>query len=287
MKILICGQKSFAATGLLEILCNYGHEVDCFSRGDLSRNGPSVSGDVLSLSDNPLLGVHYDVVINFILLKNQGVEANLAYIKELVCFCKQRYVQTLIQISSISVYPNDESYVDETTPIEKRTGAKGPYASVKVSVDQYLAGLHDKTFKVAFIRPGFIVTEGQVNSLSGIIFRLLPGVGILLGSKRTPLPLLERSMFHCALAKVIQQNDLTDVYLMFSNKGATKYELARRLFKGPIVVVPSWIVQTAAGVARCCRIITNQQYHQLVGLYKTTRFDSRLTEAKLKVKFDL
>lgn len=54
-KVLICGHRSFVATGLIKELENNGISYDCFSRGEVKRDGDVVTGNVLSMADNDLL----------------------------------------------------------------------------------------------------------------------------------------------------------------------------------------------------------------------------------------
>jgi len=287
MKILICGHKSFAAKGLAEILRQEGHDVDCFSRGEGGRSGSIITGNVFSMAENACFNDAYDMVINFIIIKDGTVDANLAYMSELIRFCLVKAVKRLVQISSISVYPNETEYVREDSVIESRLDNKGSYAAIKVAVDQYLLGLKDVPFGISYVRPGFIVDGGRGLSLSGILIRLPIGVGLLLGSKQTTLPLLERSVFHRALSCVCKDCDFEDVYLMFSNRGETKYSLAKSLFPHPIVVLPRLGCLTVARWSNKCGLLKIRTYHQLVGLFKVTKYDSSRTSEKLKVSFDL
>ena len=80
--------------------------------------------------ENKYLG-DYTCVINFIILKGLSVEDNILYIQSLLEFCQQKHVKRLIQISSISVYPNEAVEVNEQSEIEKDWHNKGGYANVK------------------------------------------------------------------------------------------------------------------------------------------------------------
>jgi hypothetical protein len=46
MKILLCGERSFAASGLYEKLTAAKFDVDCFSRGIEERIENKITGDV-------------------------------------------------------------------------------------------------------------------------------------------------------------------------------------------------------------------------------------------------
>ena len=54
-KVLICGHRSFVATGLMKELENNGISYDSFSRGEVKRDGEVVTGGVLNMADNDLL----------------------------------------------------------------------------------------------------------------------------------------------------------------------------------------------------------------------------------------
>ena len=159
-KVLICGHRSFVATGLTNALEQARISYDCFSRGSEKRDGNVVTGDVLDMSNNKYLD-EYDVVINYIILKNQSVDENLAYIKSLLDFCKKKKVKNLLQISSISVYPNESKVVDETSEIENDYHNKGGYASIKVAVDHYLMDYPVEGLGVSFISQGYIYTKNR------------------------------------------------------------------------------------------------------------------------------
>ena len=81
MKILICGHRSYAARNFKEKLENAGHEVWCFSRGNVMVDNHVITGPVMEMDKNPYLkGISVEVVINFILLDGQSVDDNLKYI---------------------------------------------------------------------------------------------------------------------------------------------------------------------------------------------------------------
>lgn len=286
MKILVCGHRSFAATGLSDLLSERGHEVDCFSRGDVKREGSIVTGDVFAMRDNPFLADRYDIVFNFILLKEHDTAVNLAYIQELLAFCARKKIKRLVQISSISVYPNDAVLVDEETAIENRINFKGPYAALKIAVDHFLLDAHTP-FDISFVRPGYIVDGKRPQSFAGIVLKLPLGMGVLMGAKRTPLPLLERRTFHAALAAVVEAKDSAPVYLMFSNKGETKYGLAKLYFPGRLMVVPERLVKGLVCLAVRLRLLSKARQQQIAGLFKTSRFDSHWSAGTLKMDFDL
>ena len=218
-KILICGHRSFVATGLIKELENNGISYDCFSRGKVIRDGNVVTGDVLNMADDDLLD-EYDTVVNYIILKEQSVEDNIAYIQSLLDFCKKKKVKHLLQISSISVYQNEADVVTETTSIEKDYHNKGGYASIKVAVDHYLMEHPVEGMSVSFIRPGYIYTKNREISKAGILVSKL-GMNVLLGDKKTTLPLICRETLHKAIIKIIVAEKKEPVYLLLNKDKTT------------------------------------------------------------------
>ena len=93
--ILVCGHRSFVATGMLDKLQKANVSFDTFSRGEQKREGSSVTGDVLKMHENKYLG-DYTCVINFVILKGLSVEDNILYIQSLLDFCMQKHVKRLI-----------------------------------------------------------------------------------------------------------------------------------------------------------------------------------------------
>ena len=53
--ILICGDRSFAANGLKQQLEKRGHTVECFSRGEIIKDGNLIRGNVFEMYNNPYL----------------------------------------------------------------------------------------------------------------------------------------------------------------------------------------------------------------------------------------
>ena len=237
------------------------------------------------MSQNELLG-SYDTVINFIILKNKSVEENLAYAESLLEFCKAKGVKHLIQISSISVYPNGADIVTEESAIEENYRNKGGYASVKVAVDHYLMDNPVEGMKISFVRPGFIYTKNHEISKAGILVSTL-GLNILLGGKKTTLPLVSREKVHEALVKIVQAEEKKAVYLLLNpdKEDGTKYNFACRQWNINPITLPSWSILTAAKLLKAIGIFKENHYLKVVGLFKCTWFDSRETEKALNMSF--
>lgn len=284
-KVLICGHRSFVATGLSKFLTINNLENDCFSRGITERKDNIITGDVMNMKDNIYLDT-YDTVINFIILKNESVEKNIEYIKSLLEFCKLKRVKHLIQISSISVYPNECKYINEESEIEEDYHNKGGYASIKVAVDHYLMENKIEGLNVSFVRPGYIYTKNQEASKAGILVSKF-GFNVLLGDNKTSLPLICREKLHETLLKIINSNKKENVYLVLnSNKEeGTKYNFVIQQWNvKPICLSYNFFISIAK-LLKAIGIFKNKHYLKVVGLFKRTWFDAHKTEQILDISF--
>ena len=277
-KVLICGHRSFVATGLAKVLEQSEISYDCFSRGTEKRDGNIITGDVLDMPNNKFLD-EYDTVINYIILKNQSVDDNLAYIKSLLEFCKNKNVKHLLQISSISVYPNEATVVDEKSKIEEDYHNKGGYASIKVAVDHYLMEHTVDNMSVSFIRPGYIYTKNRDISKAGILVSKF-GLNILLGDRKTTLPLICRETIHQALVKIISQESKEPVYLLLNKEQnvGTKYNFVRNQWNVKPICLPYTPIMACVKILKKLGIFKQRHYLKFVGLFKRTWFNSEHTE---------
>ena len=117
-KILILGSHSFVSKGLVSELDSLSYYVHEFSRGKKRRQDNKIYGNYLSISSNELFDNSYDIVINFAILKDQSLDDNIQFIKDLIDFCKSHGVKKLIHFSSIMVYNYALKDVTENTEIE-------------------------------------------------------------------------------------------------------------------------------------------------------------------------
>lgn len=284
-KVLVCGHKSFVASGMTKTFDKVGITYDCFSRGENNREAYVVTGDVMDMNHNAFLDT-YDTVINFIIIKDGGVEENLRYIKSLLKFCKEKKVKNLIQISSISVYPNEARYVNEESEIEKDYRNKGGYASIKVAVDHYLEEHVPSGLVVSYVRPGYIYTKDKKASKVGILVTKL-GFNILLGDKLTTLPLVCRETLHKGLVKLVLIDNKPKVCL-FLNKNENegkKYNFVRDEWNVKPWCLPAWLLLPIAKILKAIGIFKQRHYLKVVGLFKRTWFDSSNTERALGISF--
>ena len=283
--LLICGHRSFVATGLTERITQEGLSYDCFSRGEEARNGCTVTGDVMHMTDNRYL-CNYDTIVNFIILKERSVEENIQYIKELLDFCKMKKVKHLVQISSISVYPNEAKIVDENAPIEEDWHNKGGYASIKVAVDHFIEENSIKEMTVSFVRPGYIYTKNREVSKAGILVSKW-GLHVLLGDKNTTLPLINREVLHEAIVRIVNTAKPEKVYLILDKdrEVGTKYEFVRNQWNVNPICLSYGLIMNGAKILKSLGVFKQRHWLKFVGLFKRTWFNSTLSEQRLGMSF--
>jgi len=281
LKILLCGNKSFVATGLQQKLVEAGFLVDCFTRGDEERKGSQITGDVFNVSSNRYLANYYDVVINFIVLKDCNIAENLRYINELIDLCRIKSIKNLIHISSIIVYDNQEPFIDENTIIEEHTDKTG-YGAIKIGVDRYLLSLKDINFKISFIRLGYVLTEGQQVPF----IRKLPfGFSLIKGDKNSVLPLVKREVIHQAIVNMLKLKNLETVYLFVPDGNKTKYEFVKETLLNRYFFLPKWFILGVANLFTKIRLLSKSFYTRLEGMFIESQYNSSKTQKLLDIKF--
>lgn len=284
-KVLVCGHRSYVATGFCNILESYNISFDCFSRGEEKRIDNVVTGDIFSMKNNPNLE-SYDTVINFIILKDRSLEENIEYIKSLLDFCKVKGIKNLIQLSSISVYPNDVLEVNEKSEIEKSWINKGKYAAIKVCTDNFLLNNRIESVNLSFVRPGFIYSKGYIPSKTGILLSKF-GINILLGDKKTTMPLISRDLVHKSLVKIILSEKKEDVYLLLNKDKTigTKYVFVKNQWNISPLTLPSSLIMPTVNFLKKLGILKDRHFLKFVGLFKRTWFNSDYTEKCLGISF--
>jgi hypothetical protein len=232
------------------------------------------------MNTNQFLKNEYDILINFIVIKNSNIEENLKFINSLHLYCNL-FVKNLLHISSISVYNNEEILVNEESNIEFDCTKKGIYGSIKIECDKFLLN-QKKNYNLTFIRPGYIVSSNNNISSSGIYFKLPFNFVLLLGNKKSTLPLIDLNKMHDAIARICCSSIQLPCYLLLENRGGTKYNLLKNLNIGKIIQLPSCILLPLSYLLYTLKIFNKTKYWQIKGLYKSTYFDSSLTESILK-----
>ena len=278
--VLICGATSFVAQGFSDLLKKKGFKIDTFSRG---KNG-NINGCYTEIDKNEGLSEHYDVVVNFAVLKDTPVENNIKYVKALTKMCIEKGVRKLIHFSSIMVYGYKDMIVLEETPIEKssETYKKG-YAEIKIAVDEYLRSLKESLpFELVLVRPGYVLAD---NRPCPFIKRLPLGICIIKGNKNSKQPIVKREEIHLALLKIIETEQNNDVYHFFPNNGMTKYKYAQETVGGVIFTMPKWLFKSIPLLMCKIGVMPKALYSRFEGMYIESEFSSRLTEEKLNFKF--
>ena len=273
MKILICGHRAYAAKGLCSELENKGYEVVCFSRGEQKKEGNVITGNVLEIDNNHyLINDKFDVIINFILLADASINDNIRYISALCNLADKTETKKLIHMSSISCYPNDSALISANTAIDSHPEFKGYYGALKINVDNYLLNRKSK-FKVVMMRPGFITAPDKKNALSGIAKVLPGGFVILMGNKKSTLPLCERHDLHMAILDAIEAEEPNNVYLLVGNGNGTKYSYLKTVLPNSIVIPLSKVM--VVGIAKILKSIwlfDERKYQMVKGQFKVQHF---------------
>jgi predicted dehydrogenase/nucleoside-diphosphate-sugar epimerase len=223
--VLICGHRSFAAKGLVEMLRAEGYSVTCFSRGREGRDGHVVTGDVTTLATNPHFDDSYDTVINYILLADATAGDNEAYLESLLQLCKAKRVRHLIHMSSISVYKGSVRLVHEGAETETDPSQKGNYGAVKVVQDNYLKQHCPTTLPMTLCRPGFILGAGVMNPLVGTAFRTPFNFLLGFGNLKCHIPITTRDLVNRALVKIVATPPAgREVVILADKASPTKWE---------------------------------------------------------------
>lgn len=279
--ILICGNRSFVARGLYEQLIGIGFQVDCFTRGEEKRDGDQITGDVFKVASSVHLAEKYDILINFIVLKDRSIKENLLYIKELTDLCFKKSIKRLIQVSSIMVYNNNELTVNENTPIEINTDKLG-YGAIKIEVDHYLMSLKDLPFNISFVRPGYVIAEDRKVPF---LKKLPLGFALIKGDRKSIMPIVKREAIHNAIANMLRQETFENVYLFVPSLNKTKYEYANEIGKFIFVFLPKWLILGTARLLKLLGLISKSFYGRIEGMYIEIKYNSSKTEQILQVKF--
>lgn len=283
MNVLICGHRAYAARGLKATLEADGHKVLEFSRGEVKREGNTVTGPVAEMDKNPMWKEQVDVVINFILLQNGSVEENVQYIEALLRFCKKQGVKRLVQISSISSYPNDAPLIKEDTPVEERVELKGGYGIIKAAADHRLEeAKQTEGFEIVFVRPGYIVASDNPHPFKGIAKFLGGKLAVLIGDKKATLPCIKRDTLHKCLSEIAVQECPLEVYLLVEGEGGTKYSYFKTQSNAMVIPLPKGLFFFGADVAKMLHVFKERHVCMVKGAFKVNRFDNTLTKSKLK-----
>ena len=231
-----------------------------------------------------MLADSYEAVVNFAVLKDQSIEDNVSYMKSLVEMCRQKHVKKLIHFSSIMVYSYHLGKLDENSPIDTvaNTMMEG-YGKIKIACDEFLNSIKQSfPFEVVMVRPGYVLAD---NRPAPFIKRLPCGVSVILGNKKSRQPIVKREDIHLALLKIIETDKNLPVYHLFQNNDITKYDFAKKMVGGLILILPKVIFERIPYVMMKLHIIKPSLYSRFDGMYNYNVASSEMTEKKLKMQF--
>ncbi len=282
--ILVCGASAFVADGIFEKLAQRGYNIDRFSHGIEGRVGNQLKGDYSTIDHNSYLSPHYDIVINYAVIKGGTVESNLHYIKALINFCKERGVSKLIHFSSMMVYGYHCGNITEETPIEsiEETWKKG-YGEFKIAVDQYLMKVKNSLpFELVLVRPGYVLADNRPCPF----IRPLPfGLTLIKGNSKSKQPVVLRDDIDEAVIKIIEKEDNLPVYHFFPNNGMTKYRFAKEQGYKHLIPMPKLIFKWLPWALMKVGVMKKAMYSRFDGMYNESEFSSEKTEKKLNIQF--
>jgi len=203
MNVLIVGSTSFASQGLIETLEVAGHTVWTFNRRhDPLASARSIAGDWRNMESLCRVGLKFDCVINFMILKDLSVNENLEFCAILSRLVQSFGVRRLVHISSISVLPAISGTVSEITPADQDMRDKGAYSQIKIATELWLSE-HIDHCELVIIRPGFILGKGLADPIVGIGVRVPTKHLLGLGNSRSIVPIIARSILHKAIERAL------------------------------------------------------------------------------------
>lgn len=284
-KILIFGKNSFVASGIEENLIKNGYEVDFFTRGEENRKKNIIFGKIENILGNPFFSDEYNTVINYVVLKDQGIQENIKFIENLLNFCEDHKVKKFVHFSSIMVYNYQEKTIDEYSKIEAldKTSKKG-YGEIKIAVDEYLISVKDQySFEIILVRPGYVLDETRACPF----VKTLPlDIHLIKGNKLSKQPIVKKEDIHKALIKIISLENNLSVYHFFPNNNQTKYNFAKEKFRGKIITMPEFLFNNIPKFFNKIGLFPKSLYSRFEGMYIKTIFSSNKTEEKLNLKFE-
>ncbi len=292
MRILILGTTSFASVGVDEILTQAGHDVVRFQRGPEAAAGGLVTGSLERLNDSPFLAGKFDAVINYIVLKDFGIDANTAFARALCRFCTAHGVSHLIHFSSISSYRASSGRITEDSPIEERPERKGPYGAIKNVADHVLLHELPEDIKLTLLRPGFILGPGLMNPIIGTATRLPWNRLLVIGNPESAMPVTSRTCVNHAVVRVVAAPPVAarEVVMLVDTNSPSRREyleiICRRLGSGMgVSSVPVALWWVVAVIGEAIAILIGQRklqvYLKLSSRLGKQRYDSAKSAERL------
>lgn len=296
MNVLIFGSSSFAGKCLEMRLAGAGHTVYHFNRGPAARTENRITGGIEGLEDNPHWPEHIDVIINYMLLKDQTIQENIEFCVRLLALARRVGCGRLIHISSVSTYKFSRRVIDENGEVEPDAANKGAYAALKVATENYLRA-HAGNVPIVFVRPGFILGEGLVSATVGTAVKIPGGKLMILGNAQDTMPITTRSILDDCLLALVDREQVQpgENFLIVDSHSPSKREYveycAHRLGQGKDVwtlPVPLWlgIAGLAQGLLNLAGKSKVKVWQKFYSVSKAYRYDSARTAARLGVNLD-
>lgn len=301
-RVLICGYRAFACEGLPGLLSAEGCKVDGYAR----RSGQpiyglrnQISGDASQIDLLDGFDEEYDIVVNFLLLKDEDIERNKNYLDSLIRLCIAKRVKHLIHISSVSVYPGKTSKIDESTPMETNPDTKGRYGALKVASDRHLLKNLPSHVHLSLVRPGFILGKGLVDPIVGMAFRTPFNRLLVLGDRKNVVPITTKELVHQAICKLAlakpAPETASNAYLLVSPDSPTREVFLNFLcraagFGKGILWVPRWLWKATAyqaGIAESLLRLKLNVKKTLLNASRQQNFDSSETAKRLAIDLNV
>ena len=295
--ILLCGGNSFAAKGLADALRADGHEVTEFDNGNIGTAGDKVYGPVMQMGKNPHLKENYDVLINYILLKDKGISDNIEYMRSLLRYCKQAGIAHLVHISSVSIFKAFEKNIHEESAVERNPDRLGPYAAQKLATENDLVEMIPDDINLTLIRPGFIIGDGLHDPIIAAGFRAPLNSLLVFGNASSFIPLIARETLNKGIVKIVNEPPIgIERLVMVSKSSPTKKEYLKAcnelLNDGKRTLYVPAVVWLSAGLTGevVARIVGKKDKKVLAKIAEVSfkkRFDASKTEQRVGFTFDL
>ncbi len=294
MRVLLLGDTSFVARGFRQLLQSHGASVLAVQQNADTDDDPTVFvGEVTRLTKLELPPGRFDAVINFVMLRDGGVDENLAYIDEVLTFVKQHEIPHLLHLSSISTYADDQTLVTEYSRIEEDVSKRDPQTQVEIAADRRLLDALGTRGGLTLVRPGFLLGTGLCDPIAGSGARV-PGNNLLVfGSSNAIVPLVTRQQVHDALWASLRKGPPleTQVLLLVDRDSPTRAEYLRHCTRGlgaarRIIRLGSASWLAASAVVRLAETATKTQaaaWREIRRLTKVRTYDGTVTETLLGV----
>lgn len=202
MRVVVIGSTSYVGRTLPAYLRAAGHDVIEVNRR--SNRGPGqIVGDLGSLPALAQSVGSADAVVNFALLKSEGIDANMRASENVRLFCELCNARLHVHISSVSAAKQRVRQITERTPTNPKPELAGPYAAIKAATEGYWLGLPPQPFHIVVLRPGFVIDEAIEDPIVGMAAQIPGGRSLVLASGRDVLPVTTVELVNRAIEAVL------------------------------------------------------------------------------------